>query len=504
MKIRNFCLFLFCAVILFAPMGYPEVKNADKAGSWYPGTRSELSDMLEGYLAQAVPQEIKYRIIGIISPHAGYVYSGPVAAYGFKSLQDTGITTAIVIGFNHAFRHDGIAVCDYDSYKTPLGEIKIDKELSDALISQHEKIYPFKKAFYDEQSTEMQIPFIQAVLPQSSLVVLSIGDQNYAYCRILAEALYNVLKDRKNFVLIGSTDMCHFLSYDKNNKVDEFTIEVIKKMSPDILFTASASKGHQLMCGYGAVCATMMASKKLGADKVEILRHANSGDVSFDRRRVVGYLSAVMVDTKMSVNGIKLDEEKKEVNNPEDEMDSLLNAEQKSKMLQLARDTIEQYLKDGSRIEVKEDDPVLNREMGAFVTLHKNGQLRGCIGNMVGRGPFCKTVRDMAIQAATGDPRFRSVTLEEMKDIDIEISALSPMEKIDDPGTIEVGKHGVLVRQGFSSGVYLPQVATETGWDREQFMNSLCGQKAGMSPSAWKDGSCDIYVFTAEVFGEKE
>ena len=184
--------------------------------------------------------------------------------------------------------------------------------------------------------------------------------------------------------------------------------------------------------------------------------------------------------------------------------ENMLNEAQRKKMLKMARDSIVHYLKTGKTLEVKESDPVLNREMGAFVTLHEHGKLRGCIGNMVGRGPFYLTVREMAKEAATGDPRFRPVTLREMKDIDIEISALSPMEKIENPDIIEVGKHGVMVKGAFRSGVYLPQVATETGWNREQFMNSLCGQKAGMAPDAWKKGECDIYVFTAEVFGEEE
>ena len=172
-------------------------------------------------------------------------------------------------------------------------------------------------------------------------------------------------------------------------------------------------------------------------------------------------------------------------------------------MLELAEKSITYYLKNGKRLQTKESDAALNQEMGAFVTLHKNGQLRGCIGNMIGHGPFYSTVRDMAVQAATGDPRFRPVTLDEMKDIDIEISALSPMEKINDPQKIEMGKHGVLVRSGFTSGVYLPQVATETGWSREEFMNSLCADKAGMPKDSWKTAKCEIYIFTAEIFGNK-
>ena len=246
------------------------------------------------------------------------------------------------------------------------------------------------------------------------------------------------------------------------------------------------------MCGYGTVCATMIAAKKLGADKAEILKYANSGDTAGDKAKVVGYLSAAFIK-KSSI--------KNQISNMGEE--SMLTKEEKSKLLKLARESITYYLGHGEKLFVEENDFVFQKEMGAFVTLHKDGRLRGCIGNMVGTGPLYLTIRDMAVEAAVGDPRFPKVTPDEIKDIDIEISVLSPLEKVTDPEKIEMGKHGVIVKQGSSSGVYLPQVATETGWTKEEFMNSLCAQKAGISEYAWKDGECDIYVFTAEVFGEK-
>ncbi len=181
----------------------------------------------------------------------------------------------------------------------------------------------------------------------------------------------------------------------------------------------------------------------------------------------------------------------------------MFNNDQRKKILKLARDSIIHYLKSGEKIQAKENAPELNKDLGAFVTLHKSGQLRGCIGNIIGQGPFYLTVRDMAVEAATGDPRFPKVTLREMDDIDIEVSALSELQKIDDYKKIVMGKHGVLVKNASHGGVYLPQVATETRWSREEFMNSLCGQKAGMNTDAWKKGECEIYIFTAEVFGEK-
>jgi len=241
-----------------------------------------------------------------------------------------------------------------------------------------------------------------------------------------------------------------------------------------------------------------MAARKLGANKISILKYATSADSTGDTSSVVGYSSVIIY--KSSVDGDLASGKEK----MENDMKELLNAEEKKRLLQIARETLNAYVNKGEKLVISEDSRALNKEMGAFVTLHKRGQLRGCIGNIVGRGPLCQTVSDMAIQASTQDPRFSPVAPEELDEIDLEISVLSPLKKIDDPEEIIMGKHGVLVKSGFRSGVYLPQVAVETGWNREEFMNSLCMHKAGISKESWKNKTCDIYIFSAEVFGEKE
>lgn len=182
----------------------------------------------------------------------------------------------------------------------------------------------------------------------------------------------------------------------------------------------------------------------------------------------------------------------------------MLNKEQRGKLLKLARDSIRRFLETGKKLEVTESDPALTRDAGAFVTLHKDGQLRGCIGNFTGSDPLYLNIRDMAVEAATGDPRFPPVTLKEMDNIDIEISVLSTPEKVKSAEEVELGKHGVMVKKGFRGGVFLPQVATETGWSKEEFLSTLCAHKAGISADSWKDGSADIYTFTAEVFSERD
>jgi AmmeMemoRadiSam system protein A len=182
----------------------------------------------------------------------------------------------------------------------------------------------------------------------------------------------------------------------------------------------------------------------------------------------------------------------------------MLSKEQKGTLLKLARDTMEKYINEDLVLKYETKDPVLTAKYGAFVTIHNHGQLRGCIGMIEGTQPLFETIIEMAIEASTNDPRFIPVAPGEIKDLDIEISVLSPKRRIKSIDEIEMGKHGVIVRRGHQGGVYLPQVATETGWGREEFMRSLCEGKAGLPADAYKDPKTEIYVFEAEVFGEKK
>jgi len=183
-------------------------------------------------------------------------------------------------------------------------------------------------------------------------------------------------------------------------------------------------------------------------------------------------------------------------------MDRDLNQQEKQTLLKLARDTITQYVTEGKRPPLPAASGMLGEPCGCFVTVHENGQLRGCIGNMIGRGPLVELVQEMAIAASTQDPRFHALSKDELSEIDIEISVLSPMRKITDVNEIEVGKHGIIMARGVCQGVLLPQVATEQGWDLMTFVENTC-LKAGLPTDAWKDPETNIEIFSAQVFGEK-
>ncbi|MFA5084924.1 MAG: AmmeMemoRadiSam system protein A, partial [Candidatus Omnitrophota bacterium] len=224
-------------------------------------------------------------------------------------------------------------------------------------------------------------------------------------------------------------------------------------------------------------------------------------------KKVVGYLSAVIYKDKIaSPSSVSYNDGTQTAIGEIRKMggERMLSDAQRKRLLQIARESIVSFVKDKKRKTFTEGDPDLNRQMGAFVTLHEKGELRGCIGNMAGHGPLYQTIADMAIEAATGDPRFLRLSPGEIDKVSLEISVLSPLQRVKTADEIKIPGHGVIVKRGFNSGVYLPQVATETGWNKEEFLTSLCGQKAGLKPDAWKDPETELYTFTAEVFGEGE
>ncbi|MCK5594926.1 AmmeMemoRadiSam system protein A [bacterium] len=185
------------------------------------------------------------------------------------------------------------------------------------------------------------------------------------------------------------------------------------------------------------------------------------------------------------------------------ELTAMLSSKQKQVLLKIAEETMKKYIKTGKIPAFKIDDKLLNEEYGAFVTLHKKGQLRGCIGNIIGTIPLWETVRNIAIESATDDPRFPAVTENELEQIDIEISVLTRPKKINNINEFHLREHGVIIKRGFNQGVFLPQVAQETGWSKEEFLSCLCSHKAGLSPDAWKDKDTEIHIFSAQVFGKK-
>jgi len=477
--------FALC-VLRFTFAAASDIKQPNVSGGFYPSDQKELSDMIDDFVSQAEPEQVEGDIIALISPHAGYGYSGAVAAYGYKLIKGKPYKTVVIIGPGHYYDSSGISVYPQGSFRTPLGDLEIDREFAAKLLDRDEEVFFAPEAFDKEHSIEVQLPFLQRVLSDFKIVPVVTGDLSLGTCRRFAQLLKGAIAERDDVLVILSSDLYHGYDYQECKKVDDLTIGYLERMDAKGLYYA-LREGQAQLCGGFGVVSGLILSKELGHDKLIVLDQTNSAEVTGRLSKgiwTVGYASCV-IDQEEGGPG-------------------MLDKEQRGKLLKLARDSIKEFLRTGKKLEVTESDPVLTRDAGAFVTLHKDGELRGCIGNFTGRDPLYINIRDMAVEAATGDPRFPPVTLKEMDDIDIEISVLSTPEKAKSAEEVELGRHGVMVKKGFRGGVFLPQVATETGWSKEEFLSTLCTHKAGISADSWKDGSAEIYTFTAEVFSEKE
>lgn len=501
MVIKKILFSVFFLFLLSSNLLAQDTKICEFAGSFYPQDPQELSKMIDSFINRAAVKRIDKEIIGLISPHAGYIYSGSVAAYGYKELIGQKFDTVIVMGISHHRPLRGITVDKEGYFQTPLGNLAIDadsaKEFSFLPFVNFDSIY-----FSGEHSVEVELPFIQKVLPGIKIVPVIFGDLSYQELEQTARLLKS-LSDKKKILVIASSDMSHYLPYEKANILDTQTLGYIKNKSDMALWTGYQFNENRA-CGILPVITLLMYAQLRGGD-VDILKYANSGDTAGDRSSVVGYSSdLVYLGDKTAAPDKKIDANKSGgVESKGGDMGGYtLTKEEKADLLKIARQTLESYLKNGKA--PKFERPVseaLNSKRGAFVTLKENGQLRGCIGRIVGDTPVYQVVSEFAINAAVEDPRFEPVKYSELKGIVIEISVLTPFEKVKDLNEIEVGKHGLMIQKGFFSGLLLPQVPVEEGWDKTTFLEYTC-RKAGLDPQAYKDKDALLYKFSAIVFGE--
>lgn len=463
------------------------VRESPFAGSWYPGRKDSLLSDLTKMLAVPKKEDLPGSLVALISPHAGYIYSGPVAAYGYKQLEGRSYETVVLVGPSHQAYFQGNAVYDKGAWKTPLGEIEVDSRLAAEIIKQDpQNNQANPQTHREEHSLEIQMPFLQRQLSGFKIVPIMMFNQDYLSAQALGEAIARAVKG-KNVLLVASSDLSHYHPDKQAKLLDNQIVSAVEAFDAKKLEEALAS-GACEACGGGPIAAVMIAAKALGGDKTKILRYATSGDITGDRSQVVGYLSAGIWNIKGAKGA------------PEE---AGLTAEEKKELLKIARASIEKALNKEILPKRPPLTPVLGEKRGAFVTLREKGELRGCIGYIQALKPLNEAVSDMALAAAFDDPRFTPMTKAEWPKVDIEISVLSPLRKVASYEEVVAGKHGVVIEMMGRSGVFLPQVATEEGWDRDMFLEYLCLHKAGLPKDAYKSKQASLFVFTAEVFSEK-
>jgi hypothetical protein len=462
-------LTVLCLFLIASPLGcQAETKDPAVAVTLYPADRKSLQNSVGLFLSNAERVPSNGRLLVLISPHAGYIYSGQIAAYGYKQIQGSDINKVILIGPSHHSGFKGASVYTKGSFRTPLGEVKINERLAQDLLNESIDVKFYPEAFEKEHSLEVQLPFLQTVLKDFTIVPILIGSPSRQTFEHLISKLTTILDEKT--LLIASTDLSHYHDYSTAKDMDSKVIAAIERLSAsdtlDLLRT-----GKSELCGGFPVIIVLETARRSGANLGVVFKYANSGDVTGDKERVVGYASVGLYKSPFTEG------EKKE-------------------LLALARNAITGYVINGKAPEVEIKNPKFKTDGAVFVTIKENGSLRGCIGHIQAVMPLYQSIIKNAVAACSSDPRFPRMKKEELKDMEIEISILSPFVPLKDVKDIQVGKHGLYIMKGMQSGLLLPQVATEFGWDRNAFLEHVC-MKAGLSKDAWKDA--EIYTFTAEI-----
>lgn len=483
--------------------GGAEVRRPAVAGTFYSADKSRLEKEVAALLERAGDVEPKgEEVLAAMAPHAGYRYSGQVAAYAHKGMSGTDVDVVVVIG--HDYSRPGVVawLCSVDCYQTPLGQLPVARDMVQRVLDYHPGIREHKLAHSREHTVEVQLPFLQTLGKTCEIVPVLFGEPTAAHCRILADAIESARAGRRVFVL-ASTDLSHYPTYAEATRLDQQTLGVLAGMDVGRLLAHLEAVERRrdirnletAMCASGGVGTAMLYAKKHGANKVQVLRYANSGDADAgDRQRVVGYGAVLFVKSTGKA-------EQMETEADADGRFTLPEPVQRE-LLALARSRIEAEASGRTLSYTPSDRKQLLQPAAVFVTLKKSGRLRGCIGTTAPRSPLWQAVSEMAHAAAFEDHRFGDVTKEELAALHVEVSVLSPLKRVASADAIVPVEHGVVVRRGSRQGLFLPQVWEQLP-DKTEFLSILCQQKAGLPASAWRDAKTELYIFTVFAFEEE-
>lgn len=484
---------LAAALLLPALAQAEKTRPAAVAGSFYPADRNELQTTVDKLLAQAPAASLQGRLWAIVAPHAGYPYSGAVAAQAYAQLKGRHYRRVVVIAPSHYEEFPFASIYSGDFYSTPLGRVAVDKEFAARLAAADPRLQLSSRGHLpagdrSEHALEVQLPFLQRALGEFQVVPIVMGEQNYEISRALGVALAQAIRS-PDTLIVASSDLSHYHPYEQASAMDRKLLRALQDWDYFTLARNAQARAWEA-CGFGPIVAAMVAAERLGANSARLLQYANSGDVTADKSRVVGYGAAALIESeKAAAAPVRR---------------YSLSQPDKSTLLDIARQSVEYAVRRQSLLSlpVPASDALLE-ERGAFVTLTRHGELRGCIGYATSLKPLYLTVRDVAAFAALRDPRFPPVTAAELPDLEYEISVLSPFRRVADVKQIQVGTHGLYIKNAGQEGVLLPQVAVEQRWDRRSFLEQV-SLKAGLPREGWRDPGSDLFSFTALVFGGPE
>ncbi|MEW5702160.1 MAG: AmmeMemoRadiSam system protein B [Candidatus Zixiibacteriota bacterium] len=484
--------------------GGDHIRPPAVAGQFYPADSTVLARAVDCYFEDAIIP-LAERPIALIAPHAGYIYSGQIAADAFCQASSFDYDVIVLLGTNHTVpRFSGVSVYAEGAFRTPLGDVPVARDLAARLLATDKDVTFIESVHAREHSIEVLLPFVQRLFPHVPILPAVIGEPDLALCTRFGEALAASLAGRRPLI-VASSDLSHYPDYEDARRIDRETIRAILTLDADSihqtlgrLVRRNVANLVTCACGEAPIMVAAVAARHLGAHGARLISRANSGETALaDRTRVVGYAAIAIVRDSLADNGITIAESGL---TPADT--PVLTPEGKRTLLRFARKTIRQFLETETAPLARGDDPDLLRGAGVFVTLKERGELRGCIGHMAADLPLEQAVGYCALQAAFNDRRFPPLEPEELPQAQIEISILTPYRPVSSYEDIQVGRDGVLLEKDGRSAVFLPQVATEQGWDRDQMLEQLCA-KAGLPRDAWRTGA-RFQTFQAKVFSESD
>jgi len=473
-----------------------EIRKPAVAGSFYDADPEKLKKKVSQYL-NCGPAKTEGEIMGVLAPHAGYSYSGAMAGRAFARLGEIKADTFVIIGTGHtmALKHGALVAGGF--FETPLGRVPVDEKLSAELMKTPSLFENLPEAHLTEHSIEVQLPFLQLLRGGDfKILPLLFNTENTDTLVKAGKALGACMKKHKAVICVSS-DLSHYPPGDVaavSDKSIMLSLQTAIRNADPAYFDLACRLAHEknrsqmdtAACGQAAIIAGAAAALELGADDFELAGYSHSGMISGSDSNVVGYAAGVFSKAGKKKTGA-----------------ITLSLEMKSELLAHARKSIADHLKNGRVTPLPMSQRLeFNQPAAVFVTLTENGQLRGCIGSMEPHAALADAVNYYAVSAALKDSRFPPVTRNELAKIKIEISVLSPLKPAHSYSEVEPRRHGVYVKKGSRSGTYLPQV-----WEhfntREEFLSSLCLEKAGLDANAWKEKSTALFIYTVDSFEEK-
>jgi AmmeMemoRadiSam system protein B/AmmeMemoRadiSam system protein A len=415
------------------------------SGRFYPGTADQLKSLIESFVEDI---EDKVEAIGVVSPHAGYIYSGSVAAAVFARIELA--DTYIIIGPNHTGMGKPFSIMTLGSWQTPLGDVPVDSGLSQSILAKSKYLEEDRTAHQNEHAIEVELPLLQYFNPGFKIVPIVLAVATLEIYREMGTAIAQAIKESpgKKIVIVASSDMTHYESQEAASAKDSRAIEEILKLDEEALLDRVV-KERISMCGYAPVVTMITAAKILGAKTAELVRYQTSGDASGDFSAVVGYAGVIVRRYEMSP------------------------------LVKLAKATVETYIKERRIVKPPQElTPEMKERAGVFVSIKKDGQLRGCIGTFEPTRPnVAEEIIANAISAATRDPRFLPITPQELDRLSISVDVLTKPEPAEF-SDLDPKKYGVIAECGWKRGLLLPDLE---GVDTAKDQVSICCQKAGIT-----------------------